>query len=126
MYCLNIPEKGIYVDNSKGGYYTVYFYFDSNGDLLKPVNLPSEAINPQSIISYKHARRISWMLWHNRIYKINGGLVLNTKQNNFEWRFNRTINSGRINGKYKFQEININALNGKVIKNEIKNSFIED
>ena len=88
--------------------------------------MPSEVINPQSIISYKHARRISRALWHNRINKVSGGLVLKMNQNTFEWRFNRTINSGRFNGKYKYQEININALNGEVIKNEIINSFIED
>ena len=126
MYFLNMPEKGIYADHSKGSYYTFVFYFDSSGTLLEPVNLPSEFINPQSIISYKHARRISRALWHNRINKVSGGLVLKMNQNTFEWRFNRTINSGRFNGKYKYQEININALNGEVIKNEIINSFIED
>lgn len=124
MYCLNIPEKGIYADNSKGSHYTVYFYFDSNGELLKPINLPSENINPQSIISYKHARSISWMLWHNRIHKISGGLVLNTKQNNFEWRFQRITKLARSKSTFKYQVIIINALDGKVIKNEVINGFV--
>jgi hypothetical protein len=123
MYCLNIPEKGINADNSKGGHYTVDFYFDSKGELLKPINLPSENINPQSIISYKHARRISWMLWHNRINKINGSLVLNTKQNNFEWIFQRITKSARSKSTFKYQVIIINALDGKVIKNEVMTGF---
>jgi hypothetical protein len=123
LYCLNMPEKGIYADNSKGGYYTVYFYFDSSGELLKPVNLPSEEINPQSIISYKRARRISGMLWEDFLHKISGGLVLNTKQNNFEWRFQRIIKLARSKSTFKYQVIIINALNGEVIKNEVITGF---
>ena len=126
LYCLNMPEKGIYADHSKGGYLTFVFYFDSSGTLLKPKNLPSEVINPQSIISYKHARKISRALWHNRIKKVNVGLVYITNLNTFEWRLKRTIKSGRFNGKYKYQQININALNGEVTKNEVITSFIED
>jgi hypothetical protein len=122
-YSLNIPEKGIYANNSKGGHYSVDFYFDSNGELLKPINLPTENINPQSIISYRHARRISWMLWHNRIHKINGGLVLNTKENNFEWRFQRITKFARSKSTFKYQVIFIDAINGKVIKNEVITGF---
>lgn len=125
-YCLNVPAKGIYADHSKGGYHTFVFYFDSSGTLLKPKDLPCEVINPQSIISYKHARKISRALWHNRIKKVNVGLVYITNLNTFEWRLKRTTITIRFNDKLKFQQININALNGEVTKNEVITSFIED
>lgn len=126
LYSLNIPEKGICAANKKGGHFAVSFYFDSNGELLKPVNLPSKDINPQSIISYKSARRISGMLWEDFLHKISGGLVLNTKQNSFEWRFQRTIRNARLKNRNTYQEIIINALNGEVIKNKIITRMIED
>ncbi|NVO12277.1 MAG: hypothetical protein HXX16_20135 [Bacteroidales bacterium] len=126
-YDLLIPGKGKRRLVQK---YSFHIVVSSSGQLLKPIELPSNELEPNKILSYKQALRKTRWNWKNPFHHKQGFLTFDKDLNSFLWSFTSKIRRSDTNKKNDYmkewlcQTIYIEAFTGKLTRN-IKHRELE-
>lgn len=117
VYSLHIPNKGM--DTTMYHTYCVLFSYDSIGNSINQINLPSKESENIELLSKDQALQKVSKLWQNDKWKVNANLAFDKNQSCFVWCMSRQIKKrSEYSMRGRFQSILINAHNGKLIQNK--------
>lgn len=116
VYSLFIPNK--ITDTTEYLEYCVLISFDSTGNTIGQINLPSEEWQSKDILPKEKAVELSKKLWQKDKEEIYTKLAYDRKQNCFVWSMARQIEGRSKKGIYgRRQLIIINAYSGIIMEN---------
>lgn len=117
VYSLHIPNKGM--DTNDFYTYCVLFSFDSIGNSINQINLPSKEWGNSELLSKNQALQKVSKLWQNDKWKVNANLAFDKNQSCLVWCMSRQIKKRSEDAmRGRVQSILINAHNGKLIRNK--------
>lgn len=117
VYSLYIPNKGM--DTTEYHTYCVLFSYDSIGNSINQINLPSKEWENSELLSKDQALKKVSKLWQNDNWKVNANLAFDKNQSCFVWCMSRQIKKRSEDAmRGRVQSILINAHNGKLIQNK--------